>query len=71
MFLTSESLIEKEKKETIRKAPNSSTIQRNILNVKNVCMKMHKHVTCKVKKKKNIMGSAQSNPNSTQAVQHV
>ena len=42
---------ERGKKETIRKDPNSSNIYRNILNVKNVCMKMHEHVTCKVKKK--------------------
>ena len=45
-----------------------SSIYKNIENVKDVCMKMHEHVICN---SKNIMGSAQSNPTSTQVCNKV
>ena len=56
--------IERRKKKTTRKDPNSSNIA-SILKKEYVCMGMHEHVTCK---RNCIMGSAQSKPTSTQAV---
>jgi len=53
------------KKGTIRKVPIQS-IYKNIENLKYVRMKMNEHVICN---SKNIMGSAQSNPTSTQSFQ--
>ena len=53
------------KREIIRKVPTQSIYQ-NIKNGRYVCMQMHKHVICN---SKDIMGSAQYNPTSTQSFQ--
>ena len=48
------------------KKHQSQSIYKNIENIRYICMKMHEHVVCN---SKNIMGSAQSNPTSTQSFQ--
>ena len=47
-----------------QKSPKTVQIYQDILKKEYVCVKMYKHMTCKVK---SIMGLAQSNPTSTQA----
>ena len=59
--------IEREReREREREKHQSQSIYKNIENVRYVCMKMHEHVICN---SKNIMGSTQSNPTSTQSFQ--
>ena len=58
---------EREKERDNQKSPKHFKYTQ-ILNARYVCMKMHKHVTCKVK---SITGSAKSKPTNIQTVQHV
>ena len=59
--------VKRKEGERERQSEKSQAVQiyQNILNEEYKCMRMHEHVTCN---KKNIIGSAQSNPTSTQSI---
>ena len=59
---------EREGERDNQKSFKQQKIYQNIVNRKNICMRMHEHVTCKGNC---IMGLAQSNPTSTQSVAHI